>query len=113
MYLWGTPQGLVTPACVLSLTNTRSAIPKLPISVIPLPNSITFFLLPILRLLETLRKHDDDRNQKVKKERFKEQKQWPCKCGKISSFVCRHLQNNNVKLPNLKLNTFATDYFPE
>ena len=48
--------------------------------------------------------------QKVKKERFKEQKQWPCKCGESSSFFCRHLQNNNVKLPNLKLNAFATDY---
>ena len=112
MYLWGTPQGLVIPACVLSLTNTRNAIPKLPISIIPLPKQYYIFW-PILRLLGTLHKHDDDRNQKAKKERFKEQKQWPCKCGKISSFFCRHLQNNNVKLPNLKLNAFATDYFSE
>ena len=77
----------------------------------PTPKTVVHFLTTS-RLLGTLRKHDDERNQKAKKETFKEQKQWPCECGKISSFVCRHLQSN-VKLPNLKLNAFATDYFPE
>ena len=39
--------------------------------------------LPTSRLLGTLRKHDDDRNQRVKKETFKEQKQWPVNAVKL------------------------------